>query len=61
MSISETISEMAIQMGLLEIKNDSRSDISDCASDDFSIEVKKIRNKGKVNEFYRDISIEEDA
>lgn len=61
LSISETINEMVIQMGLIEINNGSRSDISDCVSDDFSIEVKKIRNKGKVNEVYRNISIEENA
>ena len=49
LSISETINEMVIQMGLIEINNGSRFDVSDCVSDDFSIEVKKIRKK-KIEE-----------
>jgi len=40
---------MVIQMGLIEINNGSRFDVSDCVSDDFSIEVKKIRKK-KIEE-----------
>lgn len=45
LSISETISEMVIQMGLLEINNGSNSGTTDYVSADFSIEIKKIRKK----------------
>lgn len=45
LSVSETISEMIIQMGLLEINKDDCRDTSDYVSADFSIEVKKLRKK----------------
>lgn len=61
LSISETINEMVIQMGLIKINNSSRSDISDYVSDDFSIEVRKIRKKAESNEIHRNITIEENA
>lgn len=45
LSISEAISEIVIQMGLLEINHGSNSGSSDYVLNDFSIEVKKIRKK----------------